>query len=185
MMVAALSIAGRVFAEPDYTKTAEEAMSFVETKLIRDGRVMARYRDGDVRYNGYLDDYAYLSWAYAELFEATFSVKYLEQTRWLADRMIDLFWDDQEGGFFFSGHDSEQLLSKEKEVFDGALPSGNSVAAVMLAKLGHLTGETAYLDKLEEMYATFMTMSAREQQQARTLYKVCYFRKTRQKRSSL
>ncbi|RYG73733.1 thioredoxin domain-containing protein [Lentibacillus lipolyticus] len=155
MMIAALAKAGRVFGEPEYTNIAAKAMTFVEKNLIQNSRVMARYRDGDVRYNGYLDDYAYLIWAYVELYEGTFSIAYLEHARKLTDCMLDLFWDNEEGGFFFSGYDSEQLLSREKEVFDGALPSGNSVAAVMLARLGHLTGETGYLDKLEEMYTTF------------------------------
>src|SRR5699024_6992477 len=105
--------------------------------------------------NGYLDDYAFLLWAYVELYEATFASTYLKQARAFTDDMIDLFWDTEQGGFFFNGHDSEKLLSREKEIYDGALPSGNGVAAVMLAKMGFLTGETVYLDKLEEMYYTF------------------------------
>ncbi|TMN21457.1 thioredoxin domain-containing protein [Lentibacillus cibarius] len=155
MMIAALAKAGSAFNEPAYTDTAKETMAFVERNLIQDDRLMARYRDGDVRFNGYLDDYAFLIWSYIELYEATFSVSYLEKARSMASRMIDLFWDDEEGGFFFSGQDSEQLLTREKEVYDGALPSGNSVAAAVLTKLGHLTGETDYLDKLDEMYYAF------------------------------
>src|SRR5690625_6690627 len=69
--------------------------------------------------------------------------------------MIALSWDEKDGGFYFSGDDSETLISREKEVYDGALPSGNSVAAVMLTRMGYLTGETKYLDKAEEMYYTF------------------------------
>ncbi|GAA0446937.1 thioredoxin domain-containing protein [Lentibacillus halophilus] len=155
LMIAALAKAGRVFNEPAYTKTAEQTMAFIDNHLIQDHRLMARYRDGDVRFNGYLDDYAFLLWACEELYDATFSATYLEKARWTADQMIDLFWDDKDGGFFFNGHDSEQLLSREKDMFDGAIPSGNSVAAVTLAYLGHLTGETNYLDRLEEIYYAF------------------------------
>lgn len=155
MMITALAKAGKVFEEEQYIKTAETAVDFIETNLVKKGRVMARYRDGDVKYNGYLDDYAYLLWANIELYEATFSLNYLKKAKGLADNMIDLFWDKEHGGFFFSGEDSEKLLSREKEIYDGALPSGNSVAAVMLARLGYSTGETAYLDKLEEMYYAF------------------------------
>ncbi len=155
MMIAALAKAGKAFAEPKYTKAAENSMNFIEQNLIQNGRVMARYRDGEVKYNGYLDDYAFLLWAYTELYETTFSLKYLKQARTLANDMIDLFWDNDQGGFFFNGHDSEELLSREKAVYDGALPSGNGVAGVMLVKMGYLTGDTDYLDKLEEMYHTF------------------------------
>src|SRR5699024_4071720 len=66
-----------------------------------------------------------------------------------------LFWEEADGGFYFSGDDNETLISREKEVYDGALPSGNSVASVMLTRMGYLTGETKYLDKAEEMYYTF------------------------------
>ncbi|SFB32524.1 hypothetical protein SAMN04488072_11613 [Lentibacillus halodurans] len=155
MMITALAKAGKVFHKREYTKAAEDTMEFIENNLIQDERVMARYRDGDAKYNGYLDDYAFLLWAYVELYEATFSLPYLKKARTLTDDMIALFWDTGEGGFFFNGHDSEKLLSREKEIYDGALPSGNSVAAVMLATMGYLSGETSYLDKLEEMYYTF------------------------------
>ncbi|MFD1362139.1 thioredoxin domain-containing protein [Lentibacillus salinarum] len=155
MMMAALAKAGKVFNEPDYTDAAKTTATFIEENLMQDSRVMARYRDGNVKHNGYLDDYAFLIWAYAELYEATFSLHYLTMARSLTNDMIDLFWDTDQGGFFFNGHDSEELLSREKDVYDGALPSGNGVAAVMLAKMGYLTGETAYLDKLDDMYYTF------------------------------
>lgn len=155
MMIAALAKAGKVFEKREYTRAAEKSIRFIESNLIREKRVMARYRDGEVKHNGYLDDYAFLLWAYVELYEATFASTYLKQARAFTDDMIDLFWDTEQGGFFFNGHDSEKLLSREKEIYDGALPSGNGVAAVMLAKMGFLTGETVYLDKLEEMYYTF------------------------------
>lgn len=155
MMIAALAKAGNVFQQPEYTESAKSAMQFIENNLIQNGRVMARYRDGDVKFNGYLDDYAFLLWAYTELYDATFSPSYLKKTATLADDMIDLFWDNENGGFYFSGHDSEELLSREKELYDGALPSGNSVAAVMLARIGYLTGKTRYLDTLNEMYYSF------------------------------
>lgn len=157
MMITGLAKAGKVFENPKYTKTAEDALEFIERSLIKDDRVMARYRDGDVKFNGYLDDYAFLVWANVELYETTFSLSYLKKARSLTDNMIDLFWDKEHGGFFFSGEDSEKLLSREKEIYDGALPSGNSVASVMLARIGYLTGETAYHDRLEEMYHTFYT----------------------------
>src|SRR5699024_2604781 len=115
----------------------------------------ARYREGETKYNGYIDDYANLLWAYIELYETTFSTSYLKKGREILDDMIALFWDEKDGGFYFSGDDSETLISREKEVYDGALASRNSVTAVMLTRIEYLTGETKYLDKAEEMYYTF------------------------------
>ncbi|PAV30960.1 hypothetical protein CIL05_04395 [Virgibacillus profundi] len=155
MMIAALTKAGKVFRVNDYVQKAEKAMNFIEDKLFSDGRLMARYRDGETKFKAYIDDYAFLLWGYIEIYDATFSIKYLKKARELSDQMIDLFWDERDGGFYFSGKDSEALIAKDKEVYDGAIPSGNSVAAVMLTRLGYLTGETDYLDKVEEMYYSF------------------------------
>src|SRR5699024_3622428 len=102
-----------------------------------------------------LDDYAFLIWAYAELYQATFSLRYLQKAKDLIKDMLDLFWDEHHGGFYLSGKDAEQLIAEDKEIYDGALPSGNSVAGFMLTRMGYLTGETVYLDKVEQMYSTF------------------------------
>lgn len=155
LMIAALAKAGKVLADPSYTQKAEKAMQFIETNLFRADRLMARYREGETKYNGYIDDYAYLLWAYVELYQNNFQLDYLQKGKGLLDQMIRLFWDEQNGGFFFSGSDSETLISREKEIYDGALPSGNGVAAVMLTNMAYLTGETAYLDKAAEMCFSF------------------------------
>ncbi|TFB25003.1 thioredoxin domain-containing protein [Filobacillus milosensis] len=155
MMIAALAKAGQVFRNEDYINMAEKAIQFVEEKLILDGRVMARYREGDVKFKGYLDDYAYLIWAYLELYDTTFEIKYLKQAKKLADDLIHLFWDQEHGGFYFSGSDSEQLIANEKDVHDGATPSGNSVATVVLSRLASLTGESKYADCVEDQYRVF------------------------------
>ncbi len=155
LMIAALAKAGKVFAEPDYTAAAEKALGFIEANLFQNGRLMARWREEETKYKAYLDDYAYLLWAYTELYENTFHPAYLKKGKILLEQLISLFWDEQDGGFFFTGKDSETLITKEKEIYDGALPSGNGVAAVMLTKMAYLTGETAYLDKTETMYFSF------------------------------
>lgn len=155
LMIAALAKAGKVFNNATYLTTAKTAMQFVEEKLYQNGRLMARFRDGQTKYKAYLDDYAFLLWAYVELYHTTFSLDYLTKGKNLLKDMLELFWDDVHGGFYFSGKDGEQLIAGDKEVYDGALPSGNSVAAVMLVQMAYLTGETSYLDKVEEMYYTF------------------------------
>ncbi|MBT2218123.1 thioredoxin domain-containing protein [Virgibacillus dakarensis] len=155
LMIAALAKAGKVFNKKHYLIAAEKALAFIEDTLFQDDRLKARYRDGEIKYNAYIDDYAYLLWAYLELYDTTFSLDHLKKGRRLADSMIDLFWDNDHGGFYFNGNDSEELISREKEVYDGALPSGNSVASVQLVRLGFLTGEAKYRDKAEEMYSAF------------------------------
>ncbi|RKQ35634.1 thioredoxin domain-containing protein [Oceanobacillus halophilus] len=155
IMIAALAKAGSVFAEEEYIQMAKTAVHFIEENLFQTERLMARYREGETKYKAYIDDYAFLLWGYLELYQSTFSKEYLKQAHFLANQMMDLFWDQDNGGFFFSGKDSETLIAKDKEIYDGAIPSGNSVAAVMLTRLGYLSGETNYLDKVEEMYHTF------------------------------
>ena len=155
MAAAALAKSGKVFQQDHYMDLAEKTITFIEEKLYEQGRLMARYREGETKYKAYLDDYAYLFWAYLELYEATFNLSYLHKATNIAEQMIDLFWDNENGGFFFTGKDSEQLIAQDKEIYDGALPSGNSVASVMLTKLGFLTGKTNYLELVEEMYSSF------------------------------
>jgi uncharacterized protein len=143
LMIAALAKAGRALAEPSYSEAAARAVSFVRTRLMNDeGRLLARYRDGEAAYLGYVDDYAFFIWALIEMYETTFDAEYLEQALGLQNDMIRLFWDETHGGFFIYGSDTEQLITRPKEVYDGAMPSGNSVAALNLLRLARLTGDT-------------------------------------------
>lgn len=140
LMIAALARAGRVLQNTTYLDAATKAVRLIEEKLVReDGRLLARYRDGEAAYLGYLDDYAFYVWGLIELYEATWQGKYMEQAIQLTKAMIDLFWDDQDDGFFFYGKDGEQLLIRPKEIYDGAMPSGNAVAALNLLRLASFT----------------------------------------------
>lgn len=162
MMIAALSKAGRVLDDDSCTKLAENALLFIEENLYHNGRLKTRFRNGEAKYHAYIDDYTNLLWAYIELYGATYKADYLQSGKAVADAMLHLFWDAAEGGFYLNGNDSETLIAREKEIYDGAVPSGNGVAAVMLAHLGYLTGETAYLDRVEEMYYTFFNAITRQ-----------------------
>ncbi|WP_330949334.1 thioredoxin domain-containing protein [Virgibacillus sp. MG-45] len=155
LMIAALANAGKVFNESSYTKAVENALHFVEQNLFLDERLFTRYRDGETKHKAYLDDYAFLAWGYIELYNATYTPCYLAKGKDLLYSMIDLFWDKDNGGFFFTGKDGESLIAKDKEVYDGALPSGNSVAAVILVRMAHLTGISTFLECVDEMYDTF------------------------------
>lgn len=154
-MIAGLAKAAKVYQEPKYLSLAKDAITFIENKLIIDGRVMVRYRDGEVKNKGFIDDYAFLLWAYLDLYEASFDLSYLQKAKKLTDDMISLFWDEEHGGFYFTGHDAEALIVREKEVYDGAVPSGNSVAAVQLLRLGQVTGDLSLIEKAETMFSVF------------------------------
>ncbi|MCF6093088.1 hypothetical protein L1765_03650 [Microaerobacter geothermalis] len=140
-MIAALSLGGRILRNEKYTAAAEKAVHFIQRTLVReDGRLLARYRDGSADYPGYIDDYAFLVWGLIELYQTTFKTKYLREAERLNESMIRLFWDKERGGFFFYGEDGEQLIARPKEIYDGATPSGNSVASFNLLRLAKMIG---------------------------------------------
>ncbi|NUK30411.1 thioredoxin domain-containing protein [Parageobacillus sp. VR-IP] len=155
LMIAALAKAAKVYKRRDYLQMAERALSFVETNLFQNGRLMVRYRDGEAKHKGIIDDYAFLVWAYIEMYEATLGLSYLQKAKACTEQMISLFWDEEHGAFFMTGSDAEELIVQEKEIYDGALPSGNSVAAVQLIRLARLTGDLTVLEKAETMYKVF------------------------------
>jgi hypothetical protein len=147
LMIAAMAMGGRILQEPRYIQAAEKAAEFVFHKLVdKNGRLLARYRHGETAYPAYLDDYAYLIWGLIELYEATYKPVYLQYAIMENQQMIRLFWDSDRGGFFLYGSDGEQLIARPKEVYDGALPSGNSVAAMNLLRLARLTGDQGLED---------------------------------------
>ncbi len=145
LMIAALAKGRQVMQKYDYLEAAVRAAEFIWQKLRRsDGRLLARYREGEAAIPAYLDDYAFLTWGLLELYEATFNPKYLGRAVALTDQMLDLFGDDTRGGLFFYGYDGEQLIARPKEAYDGALPSGNSVTTLNLLRLMRITGKSKY-----------------------------------------
>ncbi len=157
LMIGALAYGARVLDEPRYAAAAKEAATFLLTRLTRGGQpldsargrgerakrvapqLLHRYRDGEAGISAFLDDYAFLAWGLLDLYEATFEVKWLGEAVRLAEEMVRLFRDPEGGGFFFSGERNERLIARTKELYDGAAPSGNSVAALVLLRVGRLT----------------------------------------------
>jgi len=155
-MIAALAIGGRIISDGVYTRAAEKAVEFIYKNLIReDGRLLARYREGESAYPAYVDDYAFLVWGLLELYETTYKPEYIKKAMQLNEDMIRLFWDREKGGLFLYGHDSEQLITRPKEVYDGATPSGNSVAALNFLRLARLTGNHALEELAQQQFRTF------------------------------
>ncbi len=141
LMIAALARAAQAFGDTRYSEAAGRAARFVLDNL-RDskGKLLHRWRDGEAAVVASLDDHAFLVWGLTELYEATFDVRWLEEALALNDEMLARFLDTEGGGFFFTPGDGEALLVRAKSIHDGALPSGNSVAALNLLRLGRLTG---------------------------------------------
>ncbi|GAE89314.1 hypothetical protein [Acetivibrio straminisolvens] len=155
-MIAALAIGGRVLGIEKYTLTAEKAVEFIFSKLTRpDGRLLARYRDGEAALPAYVDDYAFLIWGLVELYETTYRPQYLKKAIKLNNDLIKYFWDNEKGGLFLYGNDSEQLIARPKEIYDGATPSGNSVAVLNFLRLARLTGQQDLEEKANQMFTLF------------------------------
>jgi hypothetical protein len=145
MAISALSEAGRAFGEPAYVDAAVGAAVFVLENLRDDGgRLLRSWRDGRRGRPGYADDHALMAEACLTLYETTFELRWFVEARALADELIRLFHDPERGGFFQTGSDAEDLVIRPKELYDNALPSGNSAAADVLQRLAHLTGEPDY-----------------------------------------
>jgi uncharacterized protein YyaL (SSP411 family) len=156
LMIAAMAKAYKALGNQTYVDAAQGAAGFILDNLKKDEyRLFRRYRDGDVAYPGYLDDYSNFVWGLIELYEATFETSYLEEAINLNQSMIDLFWDGTHDGFFYSGKDNEVLIKQSKEIYDGAIPSSNSVAALNLVRLGNITGDRDLVHKAEQLTGTF------------------------------
>ena len=156
LMIAALAKGAQVLGKPAYSHAAERAARFILEKLVRkDGRLLARYREGQAAFPAYVDDYAFLIWGLIELYEASFAVDYLRQALKLSQDLLRYFWDDKEGGLFIYGSDSEQLAARPKEVYDGATPVGNSVSALNFLRLSRLTGQPDLEDYAHRIFRAF------------------------------
>ncbi len=145
LAVCAFAEAGRAFGSREYLYTAVTCAEFLLANLRRDdGRLLRSWRDGVAGGPGYCDDYALLAEACLTLYETTFELRWFEEARSLADELLRLYRDGEQGGFFTTGSDAESLVIRPKELYDNALPSGNSVAADVLQRLALLTGEAEY-----------------------------------------
>ena len=156
LMIAALSTGARVMGKPVYAQAAARAADFVLTTLRSgDGRLLHRYRDGEAGLPAHVDDYAFFIWGLLELYEATFDVSSLKTALDLNAEFLKRFWDPYLGGFYFTADDSEELIVRKKEIYDGATPSGNSVAALNLLRLGRITATPDLEEKADRIGRVF------------------------------
>lgn len=161
LMAASLAIGGRILKNESLINMAKRAVSFIKAKLIReDGRLLARYRDGEADITAFLDDYAYLQWAYIELYQSTYDPEYLIDAVSMNIEINKLFLDNEKGGFFLYGNDAEELITRPKDAYDGAMPSGNSVMAMNMLRLSRITGDLIYTNSYENQISAFSSQMA-------------------------
>ncbi|MFX1490085.1 MAG: thioredoxin domain-containing protein [Promethearchaeota archaeon] len=156
LMVAALSKGARTFQDDFYQQAAKKAVVFIISNM-RDSnnKLLHRFKDGVSEIQGYLTDYAFFIWGLIELYEATFDIYYLKTALELHDIQIKDFWDERIGGFYFTSNNGEQLLTRQKEIYDGAIPSGNSIAMLNLLRLSYLTGDSELEKKADILNRVF------------------------------
>lgn len=157
LAIKGMALAARHLGQRDYADSAIKALGFIHTTLYHEGRLLATYKlteregksHGKAHLKAYLDDYAYLLDAILEVLQVRWSSKHLQFAIELADTLLAVYEDQENGGFWFVADDHERLIERPKTWQDDALPNGNGVAAYALARLGYLVGNTAYLDAAE------------------------------------
>jgi uncharacterized protein len=156
LMIAALSKGAQAFDRPEYADAAMKAADFI-LKTMRDpaGRLFHRFRDGEAALHAHVDDYSFLIWGLLELYETGFDVRYLQTALTLNNDFMAHFWDAGGGGLYFTADDAEELLLRKKEIYDGATPSGNSVAALNLLRLARMIANADLEHKAELLARAF------------------------------
>lgn len=150
LMIVAYAKAYRTLKKEEYLTAAKKADHFIQEKLCQGDQLFVHFREDEAKGNGHIDDYAFYIWSLLELYEATFDMAYLERGIHFLNVMIAQFFDEKEGGFYLYAKDSEPLIHRPKEIYDGAIPSGNSVAAYVLQKIAAFTGNIEILRKAEQ-----------------------------------
>jgi uncharacterized protein YyaL (SSP411 family) len=162
LMVAALAMASRAFGEPSYAESAAKAADFVMTRMVDPGGgLYHRYRDGEAAITSMVDDYVFFVWGLLELYETTFDTDYLAKALHYNEYLIEHFWDDGAGGFFLTSDSGEKLIVRPKDVYDGAIPSGNSAAMLNLLRLSRITARTQYGERANDVGRAFRDQVAR------------------------
>ncbi len=156
LMISTFAFAGRVLKEPKYVAAAQKGADFILAQLRReDGGLLHRYRKGEAGISGYLEDYSFFIHGLIDLYQATFDISYLIAANELTQKMVASFWDNDRGGFYHTAGDAEKLIARTKEIYDGAIPSGNSVALLDLLRISRLTLNRDLEQKAEEAFKTF------------------------------
>jgi uncharacterized protein YyaL (SSP411 family) len=157
LMISALAMGGAILREPRYAEGARRAAEFIIARLYNaeTGVLLRRYRQGDAAIPGFLDDYALFVQGLLDLYEAQFELRHLQLARRLTEKQRELFEDPESGAFFSSVAGDTSLVLRVKEDYDGAEPSGNSVAAMNLLRLAQMTNSAEFRESAEKIFAAF------------------------------
>jgi uncharacterized protein len=151
LMLRSFALAARVTGREDYREAAIENATFMVEKLKEDGRIHRSYKDGRARFNGYLEDYAMVADGLVALYEATFETRWLVEADALLDAVSELFWDEEERAFYDTPADHEELVTRPRDVYDNATPSGTSVVTEVLLKLALFLDRSDYRQRAEDV----------------------------------
>jgi len=155
LMLSGMVQAYNVLGDAGALQAVRDTLAFVQAHLLPDGRLLSVYKDGQAKLNGYLDDYAFLTAALLDAFEATCDQSYCALAQQLTTTMLEEFWDEAQGGFFFTGKSHEALIERTKSAYDQAIPSGTAVATRNLLRLYHYTGQATYVQHAEQVLQLF------------------------------
>jgi len=155
LMISGFISGFKVTGNKTYLQAAEKAASFILQKMKRSSLLMRVFSKGQSHVNGYSEDYAFFIQALIDLYEATFAIDWLKEADDLNREMIRQFWDEAQGGFFFTGEENERLITRSKHPYDNVIPSSNSVGVFNLMKLGYLTGDDSLKKKAEQTLRLF------------------------------
>ena len=155
LMISAMARAYQVVGEDRYLQAAVEAADFILERMVCDGRLLHTYKDGRARIPAYQDDYACLVNGLLDLYEANFELRFFAAAEHWAAEMVERFWDEEHGGFFYTGAEATDLIVRSKNPFDNATPSGNSMGALALLRLGAMKGDQALWQQGEQALVLF------------------------------
>ena len=155
LMISAMARAYQVCGEEHYLKAAVVAADFILENMVRDGQLLHTYKDGQARIAAFQDDYACLINGLLDLYEASFEVRFFLAAEHWTEVMIERFWDAEDGGFFYAEAEAKDLIVRSKNPFDNATPSGNSIGALVLLRLGAMKADRALWQRGEQKLALF------------------------------
>jgi uncharacterized protein YyaL (SSP411 family) len=155
LMISGMVQAYTVLGDVEALDIVRRTLAFLQLHMLHDGHLLRTYKDGQAKLDAYLDDYAFLTAGLLDTFEATFDRAYFELAESLTTTLLAEFWDENQGGFFFTGNHHETLITRTKSAFDQAIPSGSGVAAKNLLRLYHLTGREDYLQRAERLLGLY------------------------------
>ena len=160
LMIASLAYGGSVLNNINYINAAEKSAIFIlENLKDNKGRLLKKYRNGKASFAPHIDDYSFMVWGLLNLYEATYKYQYLKEAIELSNIMVTDFWDNDGGGFFIGANESEKLIIRAKESYDGAIPSGNSVSVMNFNRISRFTGNTNWSELANKTLRAFTESS--------------------------